>query len=123
MGNEKWGNYTQEFTLGHDAEEIKNVQAILNRPRSCTDFSPAARYAVQRLVDYAKQEHELRRTAQEWISVKDRLPKNDEIVIICTDKNFIYAGELIGDTWFLDNDSWTATVTHWMPLPQPPKGE
>lgn len=62
-------------------------------------------------------------TAQEWISVKDMLPKNDEIVIICTDKNVIYAGELIGDTWFLDNDSWTATVTHWMPLPQPPKGE
>ena len=62
-------------------------------------------------------------TVQEWISVKDRLPKDDEIVIICTDKNFIYAGELIGDTWFLDNDSWTATVTHWMPLPQPPKGE
>ena len=60
---------------------------------------------------------------QEWISVKDRLPEKDEIVIICTDKNFIYAGELIGDTWFLDNDSWTATVTHWMPLPQPPKGE
>lgn len=62
-------------------------------------------------------------TAQEWISVKDMLPKNNEIVIICTDKNFIYAGELIGDTWFLDNDSWTATVTHWMPLPQPPNGD
>ena len=62
-------------------------------------------------------------TVQEWISVNDRLPEEDETVIICTDKNFIYAGELIGDTWFLDNDSWTATVTHWMPLPQPPKGE
>ena len=62
-------------------------------------------------------------TVQEWISVKDRLPEKDEIVIICTDENFIYAGELVGDTWFLDNDSWTATVTHWMPLPQPPKGE
>ena len=62
-------------------------------------------------------------TVQEWISVDDRLPKDDEIVIICTDENFIYAGELIGDTWFLDNDSWTATVTHWMPLPLPPKGE
>lgn len=57
MGNEKWGNYTQEFTLGHDAEEIKNVQAILNRPRSCTDFSPAARYAVQMLLKYARKEH------------------------------------------------------------------
>ena len=62
-------------------------------------------------------------TVQEWIPVKDRLPEKDEIVIICTDENFIYAGELVGDTWFLDNDSWTATVTHWMPLPQPPKGE
>ena len=62
-------------------------------------------------------------TVQEWISVDDRLPEKDEIVIICTDENFIYAGELVGDTWFLDNDSWTATVTHWMPLPQPPKGE
>lgn len=57
MGNEKWGDYTQEFTLGHDAEEIKNVQAILNRPRSCTDFSPAARYAVQMLLKYAREEH------------------------------------------------------------------
>ena len=62
-------------------------------------------------------------TVQEWISVDDRLPEKDEIVIICTDENFIYAGELIGDTWFLDNDSWTETVTHWMPLPLPPKGE
>ena len=62
-------------------------------------------------------------TVQEWISVDDRLPDDDEVVIICTDKNFVYAGELIGDTWFLDNDSWTATVTHWMPTPNPPKGE
>ena len=60
-------------------------------------------------------------TVQEWISVKDRLPDDDEVVIICTDKNFVYAGELIGDTWFLDNDSWTATVTHWMPLPPAPE--
>ena len=62
-------------------------------------------------------------TVQEWISVKDKLPEKDEVVIICTDKNFVYAGELIEDTWFLDNDSWTETVTHWMPLPKPPKGE
>lgn len=62
-------------------------------------------------------------TVQEWISVTERLPEVGEVVIICTDKNFVYAGELIGDTWFLDNDSWTATVTHWMPLPEPPKGE
>ena len=61
-------------------------------------------------------------TVQEWISVKDKLPEKDEVVIICTDKNFVYAGDLMGDVWFLDNDSWTETVTHWMPLPKPPKG-
>ena len=62
-------------------------------------------------------------TVHEWISVDDRLPEDGDVVISCTNKNFVYAGELIGDTWFLDNDSWTATVTHWMPLPHPPKGE
>ena len=62
-------------------------------------------------------------TVQEWVSVDDRLPEDGEVVIIYTDKNFVYAGELIGDTWFLDNDSWEATATHWTPAPQPPKGE
>lgn len=57
MDDEKWGNYTQEFTLGHDAEEIKNVQGLLDRPYSCTDFSPAARCAVQMLLKYAREEH------------------------------------------------------------------
>ena len=76
--------------------------------------------AESRLVDFLVN-HGV--TVQEWVSVDDRLPDDDEVVIICTDKNFVYAGELIGDTWFLDNDSWTATVTHCMPTPQPPKGE
>lgn len=57
MGNEKWGNYTQEFDFAPDAEEIKNVQELLDRPYSCTDFSPAARCAVQILLKYAREEH------------------------------------------------------------------
>ena len=44
---------------------IKKVHDLLNRPRSSADFSPAARYAVQRLADYAAQEHELRIKAEE----------------------------------------------------------
>lgn len=57
MGDKKWGNYTQEFGFASDAEEIKNVQELLDRPHSCTDFSPAARYAVQMLLKYARKEH------------------------------------------------------------------
>lgn len=43
---------------------IEKVHDLLNRPRSSADFSPAARYAVSRLCDYAAQEHELREKAE-----------------------------------------------------------
>lgn len=46
-------------------DPIEQVYELLNRPRSSADFSPAARYAVQRLCDYAEQEHELRGKAEE----------------------------------------------------------
>lgn len=45
-------------------DPIEQVHELLNRPRSSADFSPAARYAVQRLCDYAEQEHELREKAE-----------------------------------------------------------
>lgn len=57
MSNKKWGNYSQGLGFAPDAEEIKNVQGLLDRPHSCTDFSPAARYAVQMLLKYAREEH------------------------------------------------------------------
>lgn len=47
------------------AGAVERVRELLHRPRSSADFSPAARYAVQRLVDYAEQEHELRGKAEE----------------------------------------------------------
>lgn len=47
------------------AGAVEQIRELLNRPRSSADFSPAARYAVQRLVDYAAQEHEQREKAEE----------------------------------------------------------
>ena len=46
------------------ASAVEQVRELLNRPRSRADFSPAARYAVGRLCDYAEQEHELREKAE-----------------------------------------------------------
>lgn len=46
------------------APAVESVRELLNRPRSSADFSPAARYAVQRLADYAEQEHEQREKAE-----------------------------------------------------------
>ena len=67
-------------------------------------------------------------TVQEWISVKDRLPEPWKQVLIYSRYDFCEVALYIGIpgkwrvTWnhdMLDADS----VTHWMPLPHPPKGE
>ena len=70
----------------------------------------------------------------EWVSVKERLPKGEngsdfcENVIAFTSEGQVTTGWLNGDVWFLlvgDLDHHTKHgrryVTHWMPLPMPPK--
>ena len=66
-------------------------------------------------------------TVQEWISVKDRLPEN-----ICPVLVVLEGISTAFNGWYHDGKWWTAgagtrpftqKVTHWMPLPQPPKGE
>ena len=62
-----------------------------------------------------------------WISVKDRLPEKKGTFLVCT-KNDFYGTKNIAKVRFYDGE-WHGTggiwsnVTHWMPLPEPPKGE
>jgi hypothetical protein len=65
---------------------------------------------------------------QEWISVKDRLPdKHDRY--LCNVKAFsfpdlrYFAILKYDDGGFIEGKIYTDDVTHWMPLPQPPKGD
>lgn len=63
---------------------------------------------------------------QEWVSVKDRLPKEGECVIVYdTRVDYIGMWEFSGVAWYNDdyNPLGIDEVTHWMPAPQPPKGE
>ena len=64
-------------------------------------------------------------TVQEWISVEDRLPEDGQIVL--TYKNGIcdiQTYEARRNGWLCKGWFWSmATVTHWMTMPQPPKGE
>ena len=67
-------------------------------------------------------------TVQEWISVDERLPEEKVNCIV----HYKHAYCDNDDYWaigicFYDGEkfqmNWSYKVTHWMPLPQPPKGE
>ena len=61
----------------------------------------------------------------EWISVEDRLPEREGKYLVYTVKGAIRFGEyrsyLVGDSKFC-GPQFDYYVTHWMPLPDPPKG-
>lgn len=63
---------------------------------------------------------------QQWISVKDRLPEEYETVL-AYDGDCVEPSVFYGDYGFYELDKYEADplcgVTHWMPLPEPPKGE
>ena len=82
-------------------------------------------------------------TVQEWISVKDRLPEKNGAYLVTTnsfgdrqsvklrwfakDGEMVEAHDLAGqkDVWYLYDIECgyvsIKTVTHWMPIPEPPK--
>ena len=66
-------------------------------------------------------------TVQEWISVKERLPENDQWVLcFMKDKAFgtfrVFQWNYIDWQWN-DGNEWydEKDVTHWMPLPPAPE--
>ena len=71
-------------------------------------------------------------TVQEWISVKDRLPEdsNDGFAdaVLVTDGFVQHMAYFVGGEWrFAESgeikEPMWYRITHWMPLPEPPKGE
>ena len=62
-------------------------------------------------------------TVQEWISVKDRLPDNNQWALcFMKDKSFgtfrVFQWNYIDWQWNDGNERWKEKdVTHWMPLP------
>ena len=67
-------------------------------------------------------------TVHEWISVKDMMPEDDSDVIAYLrtgEEGRIFPANYAKGVWFdcIFNKRVTETTTHWMPLPEPPKGE
>ena len=68
-------------------------------------------------------------TVQEWISVKDRVPEAGGYVVCIAKRNpfsrFMPMVARIEKNGWVNpiTEQYISEVTHWMPLPQPPKGE
>lgn len=68
--------------------------------------------------------------AGQWVSVKDRLPKDKSLVLgignhgqMPEDKITVVQVEInyLRGNWAKTAHSYPFNLTHWMPLPQPPK--
>ena len=96
---------------------------------------------IKKWVEQAKEMHDYANNSEaKWISVEDRLPENDnEVLIICSGevvqaylKNGIWKGSVqvtynMNDGYVNDRNICKQgksnpfdNVTHWMPLPTPP---
>ena len=68
-------------------------------------------------------------TVQEWISVKDNLPEAGGYVVCIAKRNpfsrFMPMVARIEKNGWVNpiTEQYISEVTHWMPMPQPPKGE
>lgn len=107
-------------------EYIKDVETARNPSVTATAFPQMQRCF---LAGY--------KAAQQWISAKERLPEPNTLVVILHEDEMnlnyrkppVYFGKHDGKYWLetLDHSdvAWQGPccITHWMPLPEPPKEE
>lgn len=131
-------------------EEIKKGLAICTEDTSCRDcpynnenYMQLERDALTYIQQLEDHIGDLTNMVPRWISVKERLPEQDQTVLLIAHgwKNqSIYVGKLChmepvtswltGITskeseWEIEGWSYLKTpfVTHWMEIPEPPKEE
>lgn len=114
-------------------EHLKEIAEYFRECRSNASFASKAENHFWELQNAASEAAELLK-AQEpgWISVKDRLPEEygNYIAVVdgkateCTYSGPLIKGIITGwSTCESDGMKWLRDeqVTHWMPLPEPPK--
>lgn len=94
------------------AEEFSNV------------FRSERKKTIAKKSWYTGFEEGLKYTSAKWISVKDRLPEYTPMVLaMCTDGYELAYYGMYGQGWTNTLGTEHLNVTHWHPLPAPPKEE
>ena len=53
-----------------------------------------------------------------WISVKDRMPENDDEILI-SGNGYVWVGYYREDSFWTDQNMPIRNITHWMPIVGP----
>ena len=100
------------------------VEDAMSRIKAETRFYSGTYAEIERAIDTAPTIYP-NRLASEWISVKDMLPQvKEDVLIYDSHHRNIYKAWYIGDidVWFSNEYlPQFINITHWMPLPEPPK--
>ena len=112
-----------------DNTREKLIELLVNSPGLCTlsgkeeEFAENADWLIANGVTLDNQV-----SSSKWISVKDRLPfaeygESDDVLAI-TELGVMRTLYFDGGNWcFQNGECCSHKVTHWMPLPEPPKGD
>lgn len=104
---ERLREYERTGITPEDLKRVFNEDAILKLAGQVLGVEPSS----------------LRGTAPRWISVADRLPETGVPVIVCREGGKVEQGAKDVMDWWRVYGTRTKRVTHWMPLPEPPKEE
>ena len=113
-------------------EERHRFQPVLNDALELLEAQDGLAKALEQMTatnDYLNKEVERLETEQpKWIPLSERLPKKEDIPYDCL---VTLEHGVVCEATFLDMDApyhkwcantgWLYHVTHWMPLPKPPK--
>ena len=100
----------------------KLVELIIDAKRTDPETGSFTEYLADYLISSGV-------TMQEWISVNDELPEVGGYVVCIAKRNpfsmFMPMVARIGKHGWVDpmTEQYISEVTHWIPMPNPPKGE
>lgn len=92
-------------------------ERLLNMLEQAPGQANSEIYSMDEIVDYLIANGV---TFRKWIPVTEQLPDDDVQVLACTKKGKPFPAHCEDGKWRV---SHSVTITHWMPLPEPPKEE
>ena len=114
------------YMIGQAADAIDELDTLLDGARANND---ALCETIERLKKQVFDMSSLIGYYSEktrWVPVTERVPDERDFYLAVTEDCEIWVCEFIPSVnqwWIVPSDDWVQNVTHWQPLPEPPKEE